>query len=152
APVPVAAPAPSAPIALSDPEPDPDPGTGVHPVPELPPADMREEVTLAEAVIPEAEPEPAPAPPPPPPAPEPAPSPALPPVGSVELRDELVRLRRYVGSFTGSLRGARDPKVTDGIRQRIQREVERVRDLFARHSGADHESLLAQLEATVAAA
>jgi hypothetical protein len=67
-------------------------------------------------------------------------------MGSVELREELSRLRRYVASFASSLRGRPDPKMADGIRQRIQREVDRVRDMLAQHTGADHDELVGLLE------
>lgn len=120
---------------------------------------------VAVAPPPAAAPEPAPAAPEPEPAPidVPAPAPAqepLPdpvaaapsPAGDVDIREEITRLRRYVASFAGTLRARPDPKVSEGIRQRIQREVDRVRGLIEQHGGPEREELVAQLEAATAAA
>ncbi len=77
---------------------------------------------------------------------EPAPQPGLP------LRDEVARLRRYLQSFAGTLRTARpDPRTQDGIRQRVAREVERVRALIDLHTGPDRDELLAGFQQAIAA-
>ncbi|MCO5169670.1 MAG: hypothetical protein M9894_25305 [Planctomycetes bacterium] len=72
------------------------------------------------------------------------------PASSEALRDELARLRRYVASFAGTLKGRPEPSVAESIRARIQREVDRVRELLERHEGSDHDALVAELEAAAA--
>lgn len=135
---PVAAPAPvpvPAPVAAPEPEPEPEqvavavapPSSGPEPEPEPVIDEVQEEAELEL--------------PPPAPASETDAAPT-----SHDLREEIVRLRRYVASFASSLRARPEPKVADGIRGRIQREVERVRALLDRHQGGDHADLVAQFE------
>lgn len=131
---PVAAPAPvvaPAPVAAAAPEPiaapviDPTPDAGVE-------VAAAEEVS-GEVLAPPALTAPAPAPVPD----EAGPTSLLP------IRDEVARLRRYVGSFSGTLRARPDQRTAEGIRQRITREVERVKALVERHTGPDRDELLA---------
>ena len=126
APVPAPAPAPAlapapAPVAPAVSEPTPDAGVEVA---------ATEEVS-GEVLAPPALAAPAPVPD------EAGPTSLLP------IRDEVARLRRYVGSFTGTLRGRPDPRTAEGIRQRITREVECVKALVERHTGPDRDELLA---------
>ncbi len=109
-------------------------------------------------VAPEPEPEPEAEPQPQPAVVEEEPAPAVEaaaPAGAhvaVDLSEEIGRLRRYVASFASTLRGRPDPKVADGIRARIQREVERVRELIVAQGGPERDELVAQLEAAATTA
>ncbi len=77
------------------------------------------------------------------PAPAPAASPA-----SFEApaapHEELTRLQRYVASFAGAPRHTTDARTAQGIRERVERELERVGALIDGYAGPDRDELRAR--------
>jgi hypothetical protein len=98
-------------------------------------------IEAARAPIPVAVPEEAPAEAPAAAAPEDVQSDA----DGVGLRGDLVRLRRYVASFAGSM-GSADEEREQRIRERIGLRVDELRGTVEAYSGADREELVAQFE------
>lgn len=132
APAPAAAPATVATVApatgptrATAPAPTPDPeieltttSLELEPVPEETPADSEPDrpALPVEAPLAAAEESPEPA----------AQEPAAPVLPLEVLQEELGKLKRYVGSFSGALRAQPEGETAARIRERIAREVERV--------------------------
>lgn len=89
-----------------------------------------------------------------PPAAAPAAAAPTPAAGAAAAgaREEVARLQRYVSSFGAAPRQATDPRVAQGIRERIEREIERVRAVVEGHPGADRDELQARFQRVVAEA
>jgi hypothetical protein len=89
-------------------------------------------------------PQPTPAPAPTTPTPPPAPVIQRPPVDP-QLREDLARLRNYVGSFSGA-RSRSDASDQAKIQERITAKVEAFRPRLEAYHGADRAELLAAFE------